>query len=51
LLVAKIGTRQEIQEYIRGSVERGEEDYLDFVVPLEEGAKIEEIDEWLPEQE
>jgi len=49
--VGKIGTRQEVEDYIRESVEKGEEDYLDSVIPLEEGAELEGIDGWLPEQE
>ena len=47
--VGKIGTKEEAEEYIRRRVEEGEKDYLDSVVPLEEGAELEPIDFWLQE--
>ena len=49
--VGKIGTREEIEGYIRERIEKGEGDYLDSVIPLEEGGEIDPIDLWLPEQE
>ena len=49
--VGKIGTREEVKEYIKKVVEEGNEDYLDCIVPLEEGAEVEEIDRWLPKEE
>ena len=49
--IAKIGTKQEIEDFIRQEVEKGDRDYLDSVIRLKEGEWFDEIERWLPEEE